>query len=85
MVSNSGLDILNKWKNDMNVKNVKLVSDYTGQISNMYTSFNALGYNNRTLFIINKNGQISFIDWNYVVDESDFGKVKEHLQLISEK
>ncbi len=69
----------------MNVKNVKLVSDYTGHISQQYMSYNSLGYNNRTLFIINKNGQISYIDWNYVVDESDFGRVKEHLQLISEK
>lgn len=85
MVSNSGLDILNKWKNDMNVKNVKLVSDYTGHISQQYMSYNSLGYNNRTLFIINKNGQISYIDWNYIVDEQDFKMVKDHLQLISEK
>ena len=85
MVSNSGLDILNKWKEDMNVKNVKLVSDYTGHISQQYMSYNSLGYNNRTLFIINKNGQISYIDWNYIVDEQDFKMVKDHLQLISEK
>ena len=69
----------------MNVKNVKLVSDHTGQISQLYLSFNSLGYNNRTIFIIDKNGKISFIDWNYIVDEHDFKIVKDHLELISEK
>ena len=85
MVSNSGLNILDKWKNDMNVKNVKLVSDHTGQISQLYLSYNSLGFNNRTIFIIDKNGKISFIDWNYIVDEHDFKIVKDHLELISEK
>ena len=85
MISNSGLDILDKWKNDMNVKNVKLVSDYSGVISNKYSSYYRLGYNNRTLFIVDKSGKISYIDWNYIVDEQDFSMVKDHLKLISEK
>ncbi len=85
MVSNSSLDILGKWKNDINVKNVKLVADYFGAISSQYRSFNSLGYNNRTLFIIDKSGMISYIDWNYNVDEKDFGLVKDHLKEISQK
>ncbi len=85
MVSNSGMGILNKWKNDMNLKNVKLVSDYAGSIASSYNSFNLLGYNNRTLFIIDKTGKISYIDWNYIVDEIDMGLVKDHLKLISQK
>lgn len=85
MVSNSSLDILDKWKNDMNVKNVKLVADYFGAISSQYRSFNSLGYNNRTLFVIDKSGLISYIDWNYNVDEKDFGLVKDHLKEISQK
>lgn len=85
MVSNSGLEILNKWKDDMNVKNVKLVSDYNGKISSQYGSYNPLGFYNRTIFIIDKQGKISYIDWNYNVDDTDFGLVKEHLNLISQK
>ncbi len=85
MVSNSGLDILNKWKKDMNLKNVKLVSDLSGSIASSYSSFNPLGYNNRTLFIIDKSGKISYIDWNYSVDETDFSLVKDHLKEISQK
>ena len=85
MISSSGPDILKKWKNDTKIKNVKLVSDITGDISFAYGSFNPLGYNNRTLFIIDKSGMISYIDWNYVVDEKDFGLVKDHLDQISQK
>jgi peroxiredoxin (alkyl hydroperoxide reductase subunit C) len=85
MISNSSIELLDKWKNDMKVKNVKLVADMFGAISSQYRSINSLGYNNRTLFIINKSGMISYIDWNYIVNEQDFGMVKDHLELISEK
>ncbi|MEO8513754.1 MAG: redoxin domain-containing protein [Ignavibacteria bacterium] len=85
MVSNSGLNILSKWKDDTKLNNVKLVSDLLGSISSGYSSFNPLGYNNRTLFIIDKSGKISYIDWNYVVDETDFTLVKDHLKEISQK
>ena len=85
MVSNSGLDMLNKWKKEMNLKNVKLVSDLSGNIASSYSSFNPLGYNSRTLFIIDKSGKISYIDWNYDVNETDFSLVKDHLKEISQK
>jgi len=85
MISNSSLELIDKWKHDMKVKNVKLVADMFGAISSQYRSFNILGYNNRTLFIINKSGMISYIDWDYNVNEQDFGMVKDHLNLISEK
>ena len=85
MISNSSLELIDKWKNNMKVKNVKLVADMFGAISSQYRSFNSLGYNNRTLFIINKSGMISYIDWNYNVNEQDFAMVKDHLELISEK
>ncbi|HWA05117.1 MAG TPA: redoxin domain-containing protein, partial [Ignavibacteria bacterium] len=85
MISNSSLELIDKWKHDMKVKNVKLVADMFGAISSQYKSFNILGYNNRTLFIINKSGMISYIDWDYNVNEQDFGLVKDHLNLISEK
>ena len=64
----------------MGLKISKLVSDNTGEISAMYSSYNPLGYNNRTLFLINKEGKVSYIDWNYNVDENDFGLVEEHLR-----
>src|SRR4030095_6948803 len=38
MVSTSNSSILRKWKNDMDVSNVKLVSDNSGEISMKYSS-----------------------------------------------
>jgi len=84
MISNSSLEILAKWKNDMKLKNVKLVSDYSGMISALYNSYNQFGFFNRTLFIVDKSGMLSYIDWNYEVNDTDFNKVKDQLGLISE-
>ncbi len=85
MVSNSGAALLFDWRKDLNLKNVKLISDNSGEISNLYSSFNPMGYNNRTLFIVDKTGKLSYIDWDYQVDDTDFSKVTDHLKLISEK
>lgn len=85
MISNSGESLLLDWRKDLGLKNVKLVSDRSGVISNRYSSFSPLGYNKRTLFIVDKNGKLSYIDWDYQVDETDFSKVTDHLELISEK
>lgn len=85
MVSNSGAALLFDWRKDLNLKNVKLISDNSGEISNLYSSFNPMGYINRTLFIVDKSGKLSYIDWDYQVDDTDFSKVTDHLKLISEK
>ncbi|MCC6865662.1 MAG: redoxin domain-containing protein [Ignavibacteria bacterium] len=84
MVSNSGIEILNKWKKDMQLKNVKLVSDNSGLISSEYASNSSFGYFKRTLFIIDKTGKISYINWNYQVDDKDFGIVQDQLAMIAE-
>lgn len=79
MVSQSNQYILSKWGSEMNIKNVKLVNDNTGEISMKYSSYNNLGYNKRTLFLIDKSGKVSYIDWDYKVDDDDFTLMKEHL------
>ena len=84
MVSNSGTGVLKSWGDDLKLKNVKLISDGSGVISRTYSSYNPLGFNNRTLFIIDKSGKLSYIDWDYQVDETDFSHVTDHLKLISE-
>lgn len=82
MVSNSNSLILSKWKNDMNIKNIKLVSDYTGEISAKYKSFSILGFSKRTVFLINKEGKISYIDWDYQVNDEDFALIKEQINSL---
>jgi alkyl hydroperoxide reductase subunit AhpC len=49
MVSYSNSYILSKWKEEMGIKNVKLVNDYDGSISMKYNSYNPFGYSNRTV------------------------------------
>lgn len=81
MVSNSNALILNKWKNEMNIENIKLVSDYSGEISSKYNSF-GMGFSKRTVFLINKDGKVSYIDWDYQVNEDDFALVKEQINSL---
>jgi peroxiredoxin len=42
-----------------------------------------MGYDNRTIFIVNKEGKISYINWNYDV-EKDFDQVKERLLVLND-
>jgi alkyl hydroperoxide reductase subunit AhpC len=80
MVSVSNYYILEKWKKDMGFDNVKLVSDDNGEISMKYNSYNMLGWNKRTVFLINKEGKVQYIDWDYnVEDDDDFGILKEQI------
>ena len=80
MVSVSNHYILEKWKKDMGFDNVKLVSDDNGVISMKYNSYNTLGWNKRTVFLINKHGKVQYIDRDYNVDDdNDFGILKEQI------
>ena len=83
MISVTNGSILAKWKEEMNLRNLTLVSDFSGEISALYGSYNPLGYNKRTLFLINKEGIISYIDWDYRVDETDFALVKDYLSALN--
>jgi peroxiredoxin len=79
MISQSNTQILEKWRNEMDIKNIKLVNDFSGEISMKYSSYNPLGYNRRTIFLIDKDGKVSYIDWDYKVDDEDFTLIKERL------
>lgn len=83
MVSMSNTSIISKWRDDMNLKNVTMISDNTGEISSMYSSFNPLGFNNRTIFLIDKTGKVSYIDWDYKVDGNDFALIKDQLHKLN--
>jgi peroxiredoxin len=82
MVSVSNNAILVKWKNDSNLQNVKLANDFNGEISAKYNSYDAFGYNKRTMFLVNKEGIVSFIDWDYDV-EKDFASLKEEISSLN--
>ncbi|MBZ0204003.1 MAG: redoxin domain-containing protein [Ignavibacteria bacterium] len=83
MVSISNGEIINKWKDDMGFKNVKMVGDLSGEISAKYSSYNPLGYNNRTVFLIDKSGKVKYVDWDYIVDDYDYSLVMDQISALS--
>lgn len=83
MVSISNEYILAKWRKDLNLNSVKMVIDSDGSISRKYSSYNPLGYNKRTVFLVDKTGKISYINWDYKVDEVDFAKLKESVLALN--
>lgn len=82
MISQSNYLILEKWKKELALEHIKLVSDNSGDISMKYNSYNMLGYNKRTMFLIDKQGNVAYIDWDYQVD-SDFNQVKEQISSLN--
>lgn len=83
MVSVTNGSILSKWRDDMGLKNLTLISDNTGEISAKYNSYNPMGWNQRTVFLVNKEGKVTYIDWSYNVDETDFGLLEDHIKAIN--
>jgi len=58
-----------------------LVSDHKHETARAYNSYNeSTGYNKRTIFVIDKNGKIAYIDLMYSVRDADsFEKLKKAL------
>ncbi len=82
MVSVSNSSILSQWRKQMGLQNVKLVNDPTGEISMMYNSYNQFGYNKRTIFLVDKEGKISYINWDYQVNDNDFAVMKDRITAL---
>lgn len=83
MVSNESTDMLSKWFESMSFKNVKLISDLNADISAKYNSFNFFsGYNNRTIFLIDKQGVVRYIDWDYNVVDKDLKLLQEEIKKL---
>jgi|GEM_PF-748609 len=82
MISVSNAGILAKWKNEMNLENVRLVNDVNGEISMLYNSYSQFGYNKRTIFLVDKEGKISYINWDYKVDDEDFALMKDNITAL---
>jgi peroxiredoxin len=68
------------WAKHHNLQ-FKLLSDHSHEVAKAYNSYNeTTGYNKRTVYIINKQGKIAYIDLKYSVsDLESFNKLKEAL------
>jgi glutaredoxin-dependent peroxiredoxin len=62
----------------------KLLSDHLHEVASLYDSYNAeRGFNRRTVFVIDHNGNIAYRDMNYsVADEADYNALKAALESL---
>ncbi|MBS1271461.1 MAG: putative peroxiredoxin bcp [Candidatus Marinimicrobia bacterium] len=65
----------------------KLLSDHRHKVARMYNSYRPkMGMNKRTVFVIDKNGKISYINMEYTPgDPADFEALKQHLASLEPK
>lgn len=63
----------------------KLLSDHDHKVAKLYDSYNSQnGYNKRTVFLIDKNGKIAYIDWKYsTFDDVSFNKLKLAIEKLT--
>jgi peroxiredoxin len=69
-----------EWAKSLNLP-FKLLSDHAHLVAKLYSSFNEKSlYNRRTVFVIDKQGKISYLNLEYSVgDLRDFEKLKTAL------
>ena len=72
-----------EWAKSQNFP-FKLVSDHLHKIARVYNSYTeGYGWNKRTVFVIDKNGKIAYIDLAYKArDMNSFEKLKEALKKV---
>jgi peroxiredoxin Q/BCP len=72
-----------EWANHLNLQ-FTLLSDHDHAVARMYQSYNPdTGYNKRTVFVINKQGKIAYIDMEYKAGTPDsFNKLKTALATL---
>lgn len=72
-----------EWAKQMNFP-FKMVSDHLHKVARIYNSFNETnGYNKRTIFVIDKQGKIAYIDLAYKArDQESFKKLQEALKKL---
>ena len=60
----------------------RMLSDHLHKVGRLYNSFNeGVGYNKRTVYVIDKSGNIVYMDLRYTTrDESSFEKLKDALR-----
>lgn len=69
-----------EWAKSLNLP-FKLLSDHKHEVAKLYNSYDEnSGYNKRTVFVIDKNGKIAYINWKYnVKDPKHFKELQKAL------
>jgi peroxiredoxin len=83
-ISSATPKLLNEWKNLLKTHDIDYISDIDYSISQRYGSYDAAqGYNKRVVFIIDKKGEIAFVDDDYTIDDAE--KIKQVLRTIDKQ
>ena len=83
-ISSATPKLLNGWKNLLKTHDIDYISDIDYSISQRYGSYDAAqGYNKRVVFIIDKKGEIAFVDDDYTIDDAE--KIKQVLRTIDKQ
>ncbi|HCN36372.1 MAG: redoxin family protein [Ignavibacteria bacterium] len=68
-VSNSSPQLLKLWADYLKTENIKYVNDDDFSISMAYNSYNPSGFSTRSTFVIDREGVIKYISWDYNAEE----------------
>jgi peroxiredoxin len=80
MVSSSSTPILEAWKRYLGTQTIEYVNDPDYSMAKRFQSYNfSLGYDARTVFIIDRDGNIAYINWDYKVDNPGFQEIRNKL------
>jgi alkyl hydroperoxide reductase subunit AhpC len=82
-ISASTPALLTQWEQLLKTKgHIQMVNDVDYAISQAYSSYDyEKAYNRRSVFIVDKNGKLAFIDWDYT--REDNAAVQKALEEIS--
>ena len=78
--------MLELWKTALRTSNITYLNDENYEISQIYNSYNSLGYNNRATYVIDQNGIIVYANPDFTfVDEANFPSILERLIVNNKK
>ena len=83
LISTSTPSLVKVWSEELRVKNLVMMNDPGFYIAAAFGSANPTGYDDRTVFIVDKNGFIRYIDWNYEVGEEGLAKLQGKIAEIN--
>ena len=85
-ISSSTNPVLELWKRALRTSNITYLNDENYEISQIYNSYNSLGYNNRATYVIDQNGIIVYANPDFTfVDEANFPSILERLIVNNKK
>jgi peroxiredoxin len=71
-----------RWTTEMGVKNNVMINDPGFRIADLYDSHNPAGYNERTVFIVDRAGMVRYVNHAYQVDDAGYAELLKKIAAI---